>query len=719
MSKPNSELITKRSELSRTMSFTEMDTNLEQLKLVIDQSNDNLDIRLRQNLKRLAAEAGFNLVEGSFEEGAVISSWPDVVWYQADGKYYQWHLDEAKTVAVGSTPTNIGTDWIDKSGETLRSDINIVQKRFACVADMVADTTLVVGQIVEWIGYHNGWAATAEKPKGGNRAEIVAAGTGTDDGGSLITLSNGLQAKGLFISGSACPTQFGAYFDGSNDDSTAWQSAVNYSNIIDCFADNKTLIDNIVDIPRRGVQINLNGCELHSTSGCFRRSFTQVSNTTFKANYPALDDYGSYFYPIVINGGKVFQGGSGEFVNIRQPFLYANSQQVRTLIVNDTIIRMYGTATAFSINGGWGFSFNSIDVSGDTANPTNTTFLKTSPDGTYSASSHPQAFSINNSQIAYCKYFNCVKNTCTNSLEDIEITGSKLIFGEFGSIDTANLIDIKGGMIITNVGDGIINDSSNITIEGYFQRYHNSAVDTRRGVITFTGSTSSIKINSVNGACFSDGGVGLFGALFTFIVEDGDELLDADFSRIYNYGKTVALLSQTDPYQTLSVIRIIATGTGKLTNITFDRITGRSLHNIVDVNEIATPTNFNRLNLQKINAIGASVARRCLGITNAQQINAPGMYWKGLVKHAGSSVYSASAGVHPVCAYIRLPIGMRGAVVASSSGFSSTSNAYSMYYDSINDAGDILIAVTQNDTITTPLPVVCSAVFTFNSSESI
>ena len=274
-------------------------------------------------------------------------------------------------------------------------------------------------------------------------------------------------------------------------------------------------------------------------------------------------------------------------------------------------------------------------------------------------------------------------------------------------------------MIITNVGDGIINDSSNITIEGYFQRYHNSAVDTRRGVITFTGSTSSIKINSVNGACFSDGGVGLFGALFTFIVEDGDELLDADFSRIYNYGKRVAQLSQTDPYQTLSVIRIIATGTGKLTNITFDRITGRSLHNIVDVNEIATPTNFNLLNLQKINAIGTSVARRCLGITNAQQINAPGMYWKGLVKHAGSAVYSASAGVHPVCAYIRLPIGMRGAVVASSSGFSSTSNAYSMYYESINDAGDILIAVTQNDTITTPLPVVCSAVFTFNSSESI
>lgn len=124
MSKPNSELITKRSELSRTMSFTEMDTNLEQLKLVIDQSNNNLDIRLRQNMKRLAAEAGFNLVDGSFEEGAVISGWPDVVWSQALGIYLQWHLDEAKTVAAGSSPTNIGTDWIDMIGVTLRGDLS-------------------------------------------------------------------------------------------------------------------------------------------------------------------------------------------------------------------------------------------------------------------------------------------------------------------------------------------------------------------------------------------------------------------------------------------------------------------------------------------------------------------------------------------------------------------------------------------------------------------
>ena len=126
MSKPNSELITKRSELSRTMSFTEMDTNLEQLKLVIDQSNDNLDIRLRQNMKRLAAEAGFNLVDGSFEEGATLNSSTDVIWWKASGKYYQWAGAFPRVVAANTVPADygvVGVDWVDVTDTSLRSDL--------------------------------------------------------------------------------------------------------------------------------------------------------------------------------------------------------------------------------------------------------------------------------------------------------------------------------------------------------------------------------------------------------------------------------------------------------------------------------------------------------------------------------------------------------------------------------------------------------------------
>lgn len=74
--------------------------------------------------KRLAAEAGLNLVDGSFEEGAVLTGSDDVIWWQAGAAIYGWHLDAAKTVAAGSTPTNIGTDWVDRTDVVLRNELN-------------------------------------------------------------------------------------------------------------------------------------------------------------------------------------------------------------------------------------------------------------------------------------------------------------------------------------------------------------------------------------------------------------------------------------------------------------------------------------------------------------------------------------------------------------------------------------------------------------------
>ena len=108
----------------------------------VDRTDDSLRDEIRetvfQNMKRQASEAGFNLVDGSFEEGANISGWPDVVWCQALGIYLQWHLDEAKTVAAGSTPTNIGTDWIDKSSDPINTDN--VSFKFSNVATAVSQS---------------------------------------------------------------------------------------------------------------------------------------------------------------------------------------------------------------------------------------------------------------------------------------------------------------------------------------------------------------------------------------------------------------------------------------------------------------------------------------------------------------------------------------------------------------------------------------------------
>lgn len=75
-------------------------------------------------------------------------------------------------------------------------------KSFDTVALMVADTTLVVGDIAVTAGY----ISTGDG--GDNSYEVVSAGTGTDDGGSFIDLATH-QAKGLFPRAIRSPIQYG------------------------------------------------------------------------------------------------------------------------------------------------------------------------------------------------------------------------------------------------------------------------------------------------------------------------------------------------------------------------------------------------------------------------------------------------------------------------------------------------------------------------------
>ena len=182
--------------------------------------------------KRSLAEIGLTLV-GTFQEGCTVTAVDQAVLDFNASKVYQWKgtiPDDGKVIPVNSTPATAGgvspVAWVDRTDVTLRSDINVVVKRFASVADMVADTTLVIGQIVETIGYYAGWAAIA-KPTGNNRYEIVAGGTGVTDGGSFINLANGLQAKGLFQDG-VTVHHFGAR-GVSTDDSAYIIAANNYA----------------------------------------------------------------------------------------------------------------------------------------------------------------------------------------------------------------------------------------------------------------------------------------------------------------------------------------------------------------------------------------------------------------------------------------------------------------------------------------------------------
>jgi hypothetical protein len=82
---------------------------------------------------------------------------------------------------------------------------------FNNVAAMSAATFLSVGMKCRTLGYYT------PGDGGANNYEIVAAATGTDDGGSYIDLATH-QAKGLFVSGEVSVKQFGAILDGVEDD---------------------------------------------------------------------------------------------------------------------------------------------------------------------------------------------------------------------------------------------------------------------------------------------------------------------------------------------------------------------------------------------------------------------------------------------------------------------------------------------------------------------
>lgn len=92
---------------------------------------------------------------------------------------------------------------------------------YLTLGDVSQDSHLKVGGAVRTLGYYS------PGDGGGNDYEIVAAGTGADDGGSIIDLhGSGLQAKGLFPEGIYIE-QFGC--NDSADSTAGLQSAIDYA----------------------------------------------------------------------------------------------------------------------------------------------------------------------------------------------------------------------------------------------------------------------------------------------------------------------------------------------------------------------------------------------------------------------------------------------------------------------------------------------------------
>lgn len=123
--------------------------------------------------------------------GLVIDS-RDTVIVDGDDRYAL-----AASAALPYTTTGAGMPeggaFVSVGDAKLRGDLVQPVATFDSVADMVNATGLTIGRKVRTLGYYN------PGDGGGNDYEIVAAGTGTNDGGSYINLAgSSLQAKGAF-----------------------------------------------------------------------------------------------------------------------------------------------------------------------------------------------------------------------------------------------------------------------------------------------------------------------------------------------------------------------------------------------------------------------------------------------------------------------------------------------------------------------------------------
>ena len=129
----------------------------------------------REQWRRSLAEAGLTLVDGSFEEGATVSSATDAVWYIAGAQCYTWGSGFPKDVPPKATPASTGGiglgAWVSVGYVSLKSELS-KNDGYSYIGELqsVAEFFGLIkrdGARVKLRSWYSGWSATNYgKPRG-------------------------------------------------------------------------------------------------------------------------------------------------------------------------------------------------------------------------------------------------------------------------------------------------------------------------------------------------------------------------------------------------------------------------------------------------------------------------------------------------------------------------------------------------------------------------
>ena len=185
---------------------------------IADQASFNT-LLFRSIIARLAAESGYILVGGSFQEGAVSSGSSNVVLDWNTAKFYQWHLNENKVVPAGSTPATSGGigagAWVDRTDVTLRGELasesgsGLVGYQPAGTGAVATTVQSKLREIVSVTDYYSGDTAAAFAAAFAAATTVVVPQGVTLTGlNTAVTIPSG---KSLVLKGNVSGTSTGSF----------------------------------------------------------------------------------------------------------------------------------------------------------------------------------------------------------------------------------------------------------------------------------------------------------------------------------------------------------------------------------------------------------------------------------------------------------------------------------------------------------------------------